>query len=57
MKNKIKELNDKLNDSHTQNLDYKNKIDVADVELKNQKLKFTEQKEEFDNLQKKYNKI
>jgi len=35
MKNKIKELNDNLNDSHAQNLKYKNKIDVSEVEIKN----------------------
>jgi len=53
MKNKIKELNDKLNDSTAQNQKYKNDIDVNHVELKNEKLKLTEQKEEFDNLKKK----
>jgi hypothetical protein len=42
MKNKIRDLNDKLNDSNTANLKLKNQKDLNDLELKNEQNKVIE---------------
>lgn len=57
MKNKIKDLNDKLNDSNTQNLKIKNSHDLNDVELKNEKLKVEELKNELSIAKKQTDKV
>lgn len=47
MKNKIRDLNDKLNDFNTSNLKLKNQKDLNDLELKNEQNKVIELKNEL----------
>jgi len=42
MKNKIKDLNDKLNDTNSNNLKLKNKNDISEIEIKNERSKVSQ---------------